>query len=350
MSDRTEPATPKRLREARERGQVAQSRDALAVAALLAGLGAAWATRQTVVDAFRTSLALAVRAAATPGKPAVAGALAQTGALTLGAVIAPIAAGAAAATLVGALLSGFLLAPAAALPRLDRLDPIQALARFTKPRTYVEPALQLAKGAALLYLGWSAARAVLPSLLASPRLAPGGMAHLLGEILRAVVTRMAAAAALLAGLDALYRRWQHARDLRMTKDEVKREHKESEGDPHTKHAREKLHREMLAEATLDNVRKASFVVTNPTHYAVALAWDEETMEAPAMVAKGEGEFARRIIAEAQRAGVPVLRDAPLARSLHELEVGDAIPEALYEAVAAVVGYLADGHDPERYGE
>jgi flagellar biosynthesis protein FlhB len=164
-----------------------------------------------------------------------------------------------------------------------------------------------------------------------------------------VVLRILVAAVLIAGLDVLYRRLQHARDLRMSKEDVKREHKESEGDPHTKSARAKLHRELLAEATLDRVKKASFVVTNPTHYAVALAWDQETMQAPELVAKGEGEFARRIIAEAHRAGVAVLRDAPLARSLHELaEVGDAIPEHLYEAVAAVVSFLADGHDPEAY--
>src|SRR5262249_1472165 len=100
----------------------------------------------------------------------------------------------------------------------------------------------------------------------------------------------------------------------------------------------------------DRVRNASFVVTNPTHCAVALAWDNERMDAPELVAKGEGDLAHRIIAEAVRTGVPVLRDAPLARSLHELEVGDPIPEGLSDAVAAVVSYLADGRDPTRYGD
>src|SRR5262249_47153761 len=93
----------------------------------------------------------------------------------------------------------------------------------------------------------------------------------------------------------------------------------------------------------------SFVVTNPTHYAVALAWDEETMEAPELIAKGEGDLARRIMAEAHRHGIAVLRDAPLARSLHELEIGDEIPEALYEAVAAVAGFLGGGGAGGRWG-
>jgi flagellar biosynthesis protein FlhB len=350
MSDRSEPASPKRIREARERGQVGTSREAVSVAALLAGLGALWATRQSVLDAFRVLLATAVRAASTPGTPAVTGSLAQAGSLALGAIVPPLVAAAAAATLVGALLTGFLIAPAAALPKLERLDPSQALARYTKPRTYVEPLLQLLKGAALLWFGWSAARALLPTILASPRLSSASAATVLGELLRTIATRIAAAAALLAGLDALYRRWQQAQDLRMSKDEVKRENKESEGDPHTRQAREELRREILADAAVHNVRKASFVVTNPTHYAVALAWDEETMDAPSMVAKGEGALARRIIEEAHRAGIPVLRNAPLARSLHELEVGDEIPEALYDAVAAVVGYLAEGRDPAAFEE
>jgi flagellar biosynthesis protein FlhB len=136
----------------------------------------------------------------------------------------------------------------------------------------------------------------------------------------------------------------------MTRDEVRREQRESEGDPHARSARDRLHREMLNEATLARVAKASFIVTNPTHYAVALEWDDDTMEAPQVLARGEGLIAQRIIAEARRHGIPVLRDAPLARSLHELEPGAEIPEALFEAVAAVVNYLAAGEEPDRYGE
>lgn len=350
VSDATEEATPKRLRDARERGQVPTSRDAVATAALLATLGAAWAARDAVSDAFRASLSEALRTSAQPGPARVAGALAHAGTLALRACAAPLAAGAAAAALAGALLAGFLVAPAAALPKLDRLNPVEALKRFGKARTYVEPLAHLARGALLLWVGWSAARSALPWALGGARLQAEGVASTLGNLLHAVLARSLAAAALLAGLDVLYRRWQFRRDMRMTKEDVKREHKESEGDPHAKSARERLHREILQEATLDKVRKASFVVTNPTHYAVALEWDEESMEAPALVAKGEGDFARRIIAEAVRSGVPVLRDAPLARSLHDLEVGTEIPEALYEAVAAVISYLAAGHDPERYGE
>ncbi len=350
MSEPTEEASPKRVEQARARGQVAQSRDAVSTAALLAGLGGAWATRAQLSHAFGVLLQLPVRAAAGERATAPSAALDAAGVMTLRASAPALLAAAGAALLVGLLLTGFLFAPSAALPQLERLDVFAALQRYAKPRTYVDPLLALLKGVLLLAFGYSAARAMLPSMLAATRTTPSIGAHLLGEVLYAIALRMIVALAVLAGLDVVYRRWQHAQDQRMTKDDVKREHKESEGDPHAKQARDRLHREILAEASLDRVKTASFVVTNPTHYAVALSWDEETMDAPELIAKGEGDMARRIIDEARRHGIAVLRDAPLARSLHELELGDHIPEALYEAVAAVVGFLADGGEPDRYGD
>jgi flagellar biosynthesis protein FlhB len=123
----------------------------------------------------------------------------------------------------------------------------------------------------------------------------------------------------------------------MTKEEVKREHKEAEGDPEVKAARQRAHRDVLAAATIANVRNASVVVVNPTHLACALRYDEvDGDEAPVVVANGEGELADQIVRAAHDYGVPVLRDVPLARALRELEVGEAIPEALYEAVAEIL--------------
>lgn len=348
MPEPTEEASPQRIQKAREEGRVALSRDAVGAASLLAGLGAFSASREGLLRAFRSSLTLSLEAAR--GAPAPSPTQALGAALTeaLTALVAPLAAAAAAAVFVGALLSGFLFAPGAAMPKLERLDPLGALARYGKPRTWVEPLVQLGKGALLLYLGYTALHALVPVWLALPRGTSASLRSVLEVSLRAPLTRMGALLALAAGLDVLYRRWQHAQDLRMTKEDLKREHKESEGDPHLKHERERLHHEMLQEATLERVRKANFVVTNPTHYAVALGWDAELMEAPELFAKGEGSFAQKIIAEAHRSGVPVLRDAPLARSLHECEVGEPIPPELFEAVAAVVNYLTHGGEPERY--
>ena len=131
----------------------------------------------------------------------------------------------------------------------------------------------------------------------------------------------------------------------MSKDEVRREHKEAEGDPQHKAARERAYHELLAQATVANVRTASVVVVNPTHLACALRYDEkEGDEAPVVVASGEGELAARIVREAEAYGVPVVRDVPLARALVELQVGEVIPEALYEAVAEVLREIAGQED------
>jgi flagellar biosynthesis protein FlhB len=127
----------------------------------------------------------------------------------------------------------------------------------------------------------------------------------------------------------------------MSKDEVRREHKDAEGDPQLKAARERAHGEMLAQATLANVRNATVVVVNPTHLACALLYDENGgNDAPVVIATGTGEFAARIVRAAHDHVVPVLRNVPLARALADLHVGEVIPEALYEAVAEILREVA----------
>ena len=160
----------------------------------------------------------------------------------------------------------------------------------------------------------------------------------MAETLSLSLLKRAALVTLILGvIDVVVVRRSWMKRLRMGKDEVKREHKESDGDPQLKAQREKLHHELLAQSTLGNVKRASVVIVNPTHLACALRYDEgEGDAAPVLVARGDGELARRIVEAARAYGVPVLRDVPLARALHELEIGDEIPEALYEAVALIL--------------
>ena len=174
MSEKTEEASPKRLRDARQRGQVATSRDAVTAAALLGALGALMATAGGFVSLFRAALAPAVRAASERAPHGTGAALQLSFSLAAHALLAPLAAGALAAALLGALLTGFLVAPDAAVPKLERLNPFESLKRYAKPRTYVEPLVQLLKGAVLLWLGWSAARALLPFIFVAPRAGVAG--------------------------------------------------------------------------------------------------------------------------------------------------------------------------------
>ena len=122
----------------------------------------------------------------------------------------------------------------------------------------------------------------------------------------------------------------------MTRAEVKQEHRESEGDPQWKAARQRAHQEMLAAATVNAVKDATVVIVNPEHLATALRYVDGEDEAPTVLATGDGDLARRIQDAARAYGIPVVRDVPVARALSELQVGDTIPEALYEAVAAIL--------------
>ena len=149
--------------------------------------------------------------------------------------------------------------------------------------------------------------------------------------------RAAVLGVFLAILDVVVTRRSWRKKLMMSKADVKREHRESEGDPQLKAARERAHHEMLAAATVANVQKASVVIVNPVHIACALRYDEEDGdEAPVVVASGHGDLAARIVQAARAHNVPILQDIPLARALVELEIGSAIPEALYEAVAEIL--------------
>jgi flagellar biosynthesis protein FlhB len=221
-------------------------------------------------------------------------------------------------------------------PKLDKLNLFEGVKNLFSTQRLTAVARALVSGSVVAWLAYRGLRSHLVDV-----------AHLTGrleyvgvvasEIARKVALDAAIVGVGLGALDMLVVRRAWRKRLMMGKDEVKREYKESEGDPQTKAARERAHHEMLASATVGNVKNATVVVVNPTHLATALKYDEKDGdEAPVVVATGEGELAQRIIAAARDYGVPVLRDVPLARALAELQIGDAIPEALYEAVAEIL--------------
>ncbi|WP_242373217.1 EscU/YscU/HrcU family type III secretion system export apparatus switch protein, partial [Anaeromyxobacter sp. SG26] len=242
----------------------------------------------------------------------------------------------AAAAIAGALQAGFTFAPGALAPRAERVSPMAGLRRLLSPASLLAVPLGLAKGAVLLAIALAWLRAAAPALAGLSRLDAralwGATPLLLG-----LAVRLGVAYALLGLADLALARFRHRRALRMTRDEVRREHKEDEGDPAHRSERRRLHRALLEAGA---VSRATVVVVNPTHVAVALRHDRDGEAAPRLVAKGTGLAAARIRSAARRAGVPIVRDVPLARALHRLaEVGDEIPEELYEAAAAVLAHL-----------
>jgi flagellar biosynthesis protein FlhB len=154
---------------------------------------------------------------------------------------------------------------------------------------------------------------------------------------------------LLGAIDYVFVRRAWLLRNRMSKDEVKREHREAEGDPEVKAARRRAHQEALAGSMIAAVKSATVLIVNPTHLATALRYHETEDDAPTVIAHGEGDLARRLVEAAHAYGVPVVRDVPVAHALRELQLGDEIPEALYEAVAEVLRELVAA-PPEKTGD
>ncbi len=333
---RTEQPTPRRLREARRRGEVALSRDLSGAVALLAGLAALAAAGPALAVRLTRFLRAAVEAAPRGEAPPL-GVLVEA----LGAVAAASLPACAAAFLAtaaaGVLQVGARVAPEALAFRWDRLDPVRGLRRLVSPAQLLQIGLRLAEVALALLLAARRLSGAARALSQLPRLEPAAAAAVAAPLLRALTWEIGALLLAFGLADLGIQRRRHRRALMMTREEVRRDQREEEGHPHLRAERERLRR---SAAQAGPVARAACVVVNPTRLAVALGHERGTDEAPRVLAKGAGEEAARIRAAARRAGVPVVRDVPLARALFRLaEVGEAIPEDLFEAAAAVLAHV-----------
>ncbi len=335
--ERTEEASPKKLREARARGDVWRSKEAQGAAVLLAAGMAAGVAGPALVAAYEDITHLVIDAVAgrlPVGPGAVLEAAIGHAAVALAPfLLAPLAAG----TLAAWVQVGPLVSMDAIAWKPERLDPLAGLAQLVSRKRALEVAKALLVLAVLFAVAIVTLRDGLRSVLALTGASVGTLAVAVGALVRTLLLRVGGALLAVGVLDVVVQRWQWLRAQRMTPAERKREHKESEGDPHTRHARDRLRHEIAQHGALEQARRADVLVVNPTHLAVALRFDEEGSQgAPEVLAKGQDELAQRMIQAAREAGVPVLRDVPLAHGLFALEEGQEIPEALYEAVAIVL--------------
>ena len=334
--DRTEAATPRRLQRAREEGQVPLSREVsgfavLAAAALVLALVAPGAAHGLAVQlagllehAHEAEPLAAMRAVS------IAGLLAA----------APFALAAMLAGSAAVLLqTGFLVHLPALQPDLSRLSPLAGLKRVFGPSTALETGKAvlkaLAAGAALygvLAGAWPDLR--LAAYWTAPALLDHSMA-LLGRMLLAVLGVQGA----LALLDVVRVRFKHASDLRMSREDLRQETRESEGDPHVKGRLRQIRLQRARRRMMAAVPKATVIVTNPTHYAIALAYSRGIGGAPRVVAKGVDTIAARIRAVAEENKVPLVANPPLARALYRVELDAEIPADHFQAVAEIIAYV-----------
>ncbi len=334
--ERTEAASSRRLTRAREDGHVPLSREAaplavLAATVLLLALVAPWAARSMTA---RLAMLLAQGAALTPGVAArAAGVAAVIG-------IAPFALAGLLAS-AGAVLAqtGMLLNMAALLPDFSRLAPGRGLAQIASPAAALETGKTLLKLLAAGGAAWTVLHAALPLLPAALGWTPGELlGHTMRQVSRVLLALLATQTA-IAGFDIARARRAHATSLRMTRQELRDEHHETEGDPRIKARLRRLRLSRLRRRMLQAVPTATVVVTNPTHYAVALSYRRGATTAPLVVAKGVDEVAARIREIAAEHRVPLVANPPLARALHAVELDSEVPRELFAAVAELIAYV-----------
>ncbi|HEY0708542.1 MAG TPA: EscU/YscU/HrcU family type III secretion system export apparatus switch protein [Polyangia bacterium] len=339
--EKTEEPTSKRLEEARKKGQIAVSKDLTAGAvfivlfATLAMTAGGWMVG--LLSYFKTSFALAGQGGSV--NPHLWRGLEAMG----NALSAPLFGAFAAAIAVGFLQTGgnfsfeaLKIDPQRLMPDFKKLVSLNVLVEVLKG--FVKVALATA-------VAWAAIKPLLGALANLTGVGPMATMVVLGHGIEKVGNRMILVVAVIGLGDFLWQRHQHMKSMRMSHEEVKREHKESEGDPHHKHERKRLHKELLEGRMINEVKKANFVVVNPTHIAVAVKYDRDKDAAPVVLAKGERLLAEKIKQAAREAGVPIFRDVGLARALRDVEEGDEIPEALYEAVAEILRVVYGGDTP-----
>jgi flagellar biosynthetic protein FlhB len=341
-AEKTEPASSKRLEDARKEGDVPRSRELATFAVLMTSGVGLWLTGKGLVGQLRATMVSGLSFGREQVLDSnvliwrVTGDIAQVLLACLPLALAIIFVAIASPLLIG----GFLFSSNAFLPKFSKLNPAKGLANMVSSNALVELLKAIAKtivvGSVAYLVVMSQKDAVMGLALET---LDGGSAHMV-DLLVSAFLFIVGGLGIVAAIDAPYQMWHYANKLKMTRQEVIQESKESEGNPQIKGKIRQLQREMARRRMMADVPTADVVVTNPTHYAVALKYLDGAGGAPRVVAKGADEVAAKIRELAKEHKVTLLEAPALARALHQhSDIGDEIPEALYSAVAEVLAYV-----------
>ena len=342
FQEKTEQPTPRRKEKAREKGQVAKSADLTAAGVILLGFTALFMVgphmvsqtqellRHTMINAptlaiedptFRTVFTDGVRQFFTILAP-----------LLIAMVVIAFA--------INVLQIGFRISPKAMEPKWDKLNVTNGLKRLFSMRSAVQLLRDPLKLFVVGLVGYLAIASEFESFFGLPDLSMIQLGENLGRMALKVALKVGAGILAIGLLDFMYQRFELMKKLRMSRQEIKDEYKETDGSPEIKQRTRQIQRQMARQRMMSEVPTADVVITNPTHIAVALKYDPSEMDAPTVVAKGERLIAEKIKEIAREHGVPVIEDKPLARSLFKLcDVGQAVPAKLYRAVAEILAHI-----------
>jgi len=341
FQEKTERATPKRRQDSRKKGQVGKSREISSIAVLTGGAIYLFFQGKAHVQELGRILqrTFADIPAIAAGDRHLLEYLMEKVEVFLWTVLPIMIVLCVVAFLANVLQTGFLLSVEALTPKPSKLNPIQGLTKILSKRSLVELTKSIAK---LCIVGWAAVstlKAAFPRIIPLTYTDSPSIMAVLGEESMNVLIKCCCVILLLAVLDYFYQRWQHEESIKMTKQEVRDEHKQTEGDPMVKGRIRSIQREMARKRMMEEVPKADVVITNPVRLAIALRYDPQTDHAPVVVARGARAVAARIREIARENGVPLVENRPLAQNLYKMEIGQEIPAETYQAVAEILAYV-----------
>ena len=339
--EKTEEPTQKKLDDSRKKGQVWKSKDLTGVMGLVVGLGVVKGTwsgfEKKITELFHFSFEHISH------PEDIQTATYQLASMALQTVLMVALPVVGAVAVMGGLMDflqvGSLFTIDPLIPKPEKLNPIEGAKNLISKKSIVEIIKNILKMTVAGYVTYGAVKGGMPMVVAAVRRDVHTTLFIMGELLFIVATRVIMVFFLFSIFDVWWQRKAYMKDQMMSKEDVKKEYKESEGDPHQKAHRKQVAHEMLEEAQMHAVQNADVIVTNPDHVAVALKYDKDKDTAPRVIVKGMDFKAERIKAIARERDVPTLRNVPLAHALLRVDVGEEVPEALYDAVAEVLNFV-----------
>jgi flagellar biosynthetic protein FlhB len=351
--EKSEEATPRKLRDARKKGQVAKSKDLNSIILLLITFATLWILRNRTGDELQKYMNQCFEAIPLIRDgggirdvllPLLKGAVEH-----ISFILAPILmVVASVALLVSYLQVGAIFSIEPIKPTFDKINPVKGFKNIFKLRSFIELIKSAAKISIVFLIAFFVIKGYLPDLILSVTQGIFATLTLAGKILASFVIKVAIFFIIIALFDLLYQRWQYGKDLKMSKYEVMQEYKRDEGDPLLKSHRKQMHQE-LTKGDIAQVAKSDVVVVNPVHLAIAILYDRTYMIAPQVMVKGQRLVAEQIKNLARQHNVPIIENVPLAHALFELDPGDEIPEEIYEAMAEVLSFIYRLKKKREYG-
>lgn len=342
MSDKSEEPTHKKMRDAKSKGQVANSKDFTSAFSFIVSFAILLATGGKISSSLQHYMKQYLTWAVTLDnvQPDAFNNMFQDSVWFILGLVAPLLW---ALFFVGLAISyvqvGAIFTFEPLKPDIKKINPLSGFKKWFSPKTLIELLKTVVKVAAVLAMAYVVIKDQLRPMILSVGESMENLNIILSDMVSVFAKRVAVVFVLVAAADFFYQKKSHKDQLKMSKDEVKREYKEDEGDPMFKHKRKELAHELVFNNMMTKARKATAVVVNPTHYAAAIFYDKQKGGAPSVIAKGQNLIAEQLKKIAKEEKIPIIRNITLAQALNRVELESEIPEDLYTAVAEVLNFV-----------